>query len=379
VLKTFKLEEIVEINIGKTPSRDNPNYWDINKTSSNVWVSIRDISAINSLYIDDSREYISDEGAKLFKEVPKDTLIMSFKLSIGKFAITKIDLRTNEAIASFKIKDETLICTKYLYYYLSSLNWDMIAGHDIKVKGKTLNKAKLKEILITLPPLKEQQRIVSEVEIVFAEINKVAILAKDRVALLNKFRDSLLIFLLNLNKTKKIVKLGEVCLVKRGTSITRKETKNGNIPVIAGGRKATYFHNKHNREVNSITVSGSGASAGLVNYWSIPIFASDCSTVEPKDKKQYSKFVYYYLKSIQEYIYKNLISGAAQPHVYAKDIANLDFPLLSIEEQKNIVAKLDKLFSELSETNTAYSQIKNNYKSLKLAILSKKLQSKESK
>ena len=171
--RTVKLEEIVNIDIGKTPSRNNPKYWDKEKKNYNVWVSIRDMSALGGLYIDDSREYISNEGAKLFKEVPKNTLIMSFKLSIGKLAITKINLRTNEAIAAFKIKDSTLICNEYLYYYLSSINWDIIAGQDIKVKGKTLNKAKLKQILIVLPSLTEQQRIVAELDVAFTEIDKI--------------------------------------------------------------------------------------------------------------------------------------------------------------------------------------------------------------
>ena len=147
----------------------------------------------------------------------------------------------------------------------------------------------------------------------------------------------------------KFVKLGDVCFVRRGTTITKKQTNKGNVPVIAGGRKATYFHNKHNRDSGTITISGSGASAGLINYWSVPIFASDCSTVELIDNKQNIKFVYYYLRSKQEFIYKNLISGAAQPHVYAKDIANLNYPLLTIEEQLRIVAKLDVVFAEIDK------------------------------
>ena len=150
----------------------------------------------------------------------------------------------------------------------------------------------------------------------------------------------------------KFVKLGDACFVRRGTTITKKQTKKGNVPVIAGGRKATYFHNKQNRESGTITVSGSGASAGLVNYWSIPIFASDCSTVELKDNKQNIKFVYYFMQSKQEFIYKEMRSGAAQPHVYAKDIADLNFPLFSLNEQQRIVVKLDKVFAEIDKAIT---------------------------
>jgi type I restriction enzyme, S subunit len=172
MVKFVKLIDIVNIDIGKTPYRNNPKFWDKEKKSSNVWVSIRDMSALKNIYIEDSREYISNEGAKLFKEVPKNTLIMSFKLSIGKLAITKINLRTNEAIAAFRIKDTALINNEYLYYFLSSIDWDTLAGDDIKVKGKTLNKAKLKEISIALPSLKEQQKIVGRLDMIFIEINR---------------------------------------------------------------------------------------------------------------------------------------------------------------------------------------------------------------
>ena len=158
------------------------------------------MSKINGLYIDDSSEYISNEGAKLFKEIPKNTLIMSFKLSIGKLAITKINLRTNEAIAAFKIKDKSLVSNKYLYYFLLSINWDRLAGDDIKVKGKTLNKAKLKKILITLPPLKEQQNIVANLDALFAEINKAINIEKNKILLTEKVNNVLFTTLIRKEK-----------------------------------------------------------------------------------------------------------------------------------------------------------------------------------
>ena len=129
------------------------------------------------------------------------------------------------------------------------------------------------------------------------------------------------------------VTLGDVCLVRRGTTITKSQTTDGNVPVIGGGTKPTYYHNEANRDPNCITVSGSGASAGFVNKWNEKIFASDCSTVEPKDDNQLHQFIYYYLLSQQQFIYENFRSGAAQPHVYAKDIAKLPFPIVPLAEQ----------------------------------------------
>lgn len=146
---------------------------------------------------------------------------------------------------------------------------------------------------------------------------------------------------------RKTVKLGEICIVQRGTTITKKNTVEGVVPVIGGGIKPTYFHNEANREAGCITVSGSGASAGYVNFWDTPIFASDCSTVETNNDEILQRFVYYFMQSQQQYIYDNFRSGTAQPHVYAKDIAAFDFPVIPRTEQQSIVTKLDAIFAEI--------------------------------
>ncbi len=151
----------------------------------------------------------------------------------------------------------------------------------------------------------------------------------------------------------KYCKLGEVCLVQRGTTITQKQAIDGDIPVVAGGLKPTYFHNKANRFNSTITISGSGANAGFVNMWKQPIFASDCSTVEVKDTDIDIVYVYYFLLSKQGYIYENLRSGAAQPHVYGKDIAQLDINIPPLTVQKKIVAKLDVIFADIDKAIAA--------------------------
>ena len=170
--KTVKLGEICEISIGKTPSRGNKRFWDKEKKTDNVWLSIADLTALSGKCVSDSKEYVSDEGAKLFKPVQQNTLVMSFKLSIGKLAFTERELRTNEAIAALPIKDESRVSKEFLYHYLSSLDWGVIAGNDEKVKGKTLNKKKLNALEVILPPLAEQQRIVAKLDAAFAEIDK---------------------------------------------------------------------------------------------------------------------------------------------------------------------------------------------------------------
>jgi restriction endonuclease S subunit len=137
-------------------------------------------------------------------------------------------------------------------------------------------------------------------------------------------------------------KLGEICEVKKGTSITQSKISQGGIPVIAGGQQPAYYHNLANRTGKTITVSASGAYAGFINYFEIPIFASDCTTIQSNDEnKLLTKFVFLMLKSKQKEVY-TLQTGSGQPHVYAKDLVKIEIPLPPLPIQHKIVSILEK-------------------------------------
>ena len=103
----------------------------------NVWLSIADLLNAEGMIISDSKEYISDDGAKLSKFVKKGTLLASFKLTLGRLAFAGKDLYTNEAIAALTIRNEQEILKEYLYHYLTFFDWHGAVEGDIKVKGKT--------------------------------------------------------------------------------------------------------------------------------------------------------------------------------------------------------------------------------------------------
>ena len=161
-----KFDEVFYLQMGKTPSRDNSNYWG----GDNVWVSIADLQG---KYIDSSKESISDAAVSEtgIKLVPKDTVIMSFKLSVGRSAITTIDLYTNEAIAALiPINTEELL-DKYLYCLFSSriINLEQVGN---KAFGKSLNSTYLKnEVMIPVPPIQVQRQVITEYEKIDEEYN----------------------------------------------------------------------------------------------------------------------------------------------------------------------------------------------------------------
>lgn len=150
--------------------------------------------------------------------------------------------------------------------------------------------------------------------------------------------------------------LGEVCDFKRGSTITANQTEDGCIPVIAGGQKPAYYHNQSNREGKNITVAGSGAYAGYVAYWELPIFVSDAFTVTPKDSSLNIKYLYYFLTSIQDKIYHTK-KGSGVPHVHPSSISSFEIPLPPLEIQNRIVEILDR-FSALAAELQAELQLR---------------------
>ncbi len=147
------LAALCEIQIGKTPSRSNPAFWE----GSHPWATISDFQ--QGKHIRTTKESITDAAVSKCgcKVVSKGTLLLSFKLSVGKRAFAATDLFTNEAIASLTAQRSEVITPDYLYWVLGSVDYDALT--DRAAKGKTLNKAKLSALPIPLPPLPEQKRI----------------------------------------------------------------------------------------------------------------------------------------------------------------------------------------------------------------------------
>jgi type I restriction enzyme M protein len=154
------------------------------------------------------------------------------------------------------------------------------------------------------------------------------------------------------------VELADVAIIRKGSAITKKDSEEGNVPVIAGGQQPAYYHNESNRDGNVITVSASGAYAGFINFFEKPIFASDCSTIETNDSKCADiKFLFYTLKSRQEDFYKFQIGGG-QPHVYPSHFSNYKIPLPPLTFQKEIVSKIE----QYEKIIAGAKQVVENYK-----------------
>ena len=159
-----RFENFVNFKLGKTPARSEDKYWNNPK---HHWVSISDMN--DGGIINNTKEKVS-ELAKIecFSDLsPKNTLLMSFKLSIGKVSITNIEAFHNEAIISiFPYVNTNYISRNYLFHILNEMTYYI--PKTTAIKGNTLNSALLSSMLIPLPPLNEQKRIVEKIEELFS-------------------------------------------------------------------------------------------------------------------------------------------------------------------------------------------------------------------
>lgn len=124
--RVCRADEYFDISIGKTPPRKEPQWFSENPADC-VWVSISDMGSCG-LFIANSSEYLTHEAVEKFnvKVVPDNTVLLSFKLTVGRIAITDGEMTTNEAIAHFKTNKPEI--NEYLFCYLKDFNYQTMGS-----------------------------------------------------------------------------------------------------------------------------------------------------------------------------------------------------------------------------------------------------------
>ena len=375
VWPTVRLGDVCVIKLGKTPPRGVGNCWDNEKMSGNVWVTIADMANTVDGKIQDSKEYITDYAieASGIPVVEEGTLLLSFKLTLGRTAIAGKNLYTNEAIAALPIKPEfaSNIDLAYLVTYFSFFDWVGFAANDEKLLGKTLNKKKLAEVPVLLPPLSTQREIVARLEKELGEADKLAAKFK-RVA---ELADDA--FKAELDETFKAlednsrrdaetrrVRLGDVCEFRRGLTYSKSDEselssnvvlRSNNVSLETG--KLDFTELKYLKETfvipadkkvvqNSLLMcmaNGSKPHLGkvaLIDKDYGYAFGGFMGLLVPNDIDQ--KYLYLALTSSQfKSRIKSLQDGANINNLKYIDIADFQFPLPPLPAQRAIVAKLD--------------------------------------
>ena len=139
----------------------------------------------------------------------------------------------------------------------------------------------------------------------------------------------------------------DVSLMQRGTSLTKKDSTEGVYPVISGGKTPAFYCNQYNRDGDTITVAGSGAGAGYVQYWNEPIFVCDAFSIKGANEVS-TKYLYYCLTNLQDKIYATK-KGGGVPHVHISSIDKFLIPIPPPLVQEEIVKILDRFAEYAAE------------------------------
>jgi len=374
----YKLKDIFDLQMGKTPSRDNVDYWN---TNGYKWISIGDLST-TEMYISNTKEHLSEKAVQesRIKLIPRNTVVMSFKLSIGKTAITAEDMYSNEAIMAFHDKHVVDMLPKYIFYLFKYRDWDK--GSNKAVMGKTLNKATLSEIEIELCSLEKQKEIVKVLDKIMGSLAG----RKSELLLLDDFIKARFVEMFGSIKEERLLgDISEFVTVGIANSATHAYAESG-IPMLRNqnikenylddtdiiyikSEFATQYESKKLKE-NDIIVMRTGYP-GVACL--VPKKYEGCQTfttliVRLKEDNN-SSYVCSYINSDfgKKFIDSEKV-GVAQQNVGAKSLAKMPIKIPPIELQNQFaafVAQVDKskvaVQKALDETQTLFDSLMQEY------------------
>lgn len=337
----YKLEDIcIKVCSGGTPNRKHMEYY----SDGNIpWLNTGEI---NFNRIKSTVNHITEIGLNnsSAKWVPENTVIVAmYGATAGKSAIAKIPLTTNQACCNLIINDQRADY-RYVYYYLYS-RYEHIASLANGGAQQNLNAGQIREYLIDLPSLDIQQKVADILESLDSKIEQNQQindnLEQQAFALFDHMFPSVSVG---------NCYIGDIITPQRGKGLLSKDAIPGDVPVIAGGLEPATYHNTSNTISPVLTISASGANAGFVNLWNVPVWSSDSSFIDSNMTKDVY-FWYVMLKKRQKEIF-DAQTGSAQPHIYPKHIAAMPVSELKQEDITRFTHFVNPLFHNIGKNKS---------------------------
>ena len=364
-------KDVFPIKMGKTPPRGDKSSWDEKKETNNKWVSIADISNNEGKVIEDTKEYISDSAASKIYKVSKGSLLMSFKLSIGRMAFAGDDLYTNEAIIAIPKNDKYIL--RFIYFYLLSYDWLSLTEGSEKVKGATLNKSSIGKIQLPILSLSEQQSIVEYLDSSFAKIDAMKANAEKTLNEAKALFQASLKEMLEPKEGWEEKILPEISenLDSIRKPVTKSKRTSGIYPYYGASGIVDYV-NDYLFDEDLLCISEDGANLLMRTYpiafpISGKVWVNNHAHVLRFKSISTQKYVEYYFSGLKldEYV-----TGAAQPKLTQKALNSIIINMpISIDKQQSIVETLDSLKSKVDRLQANYDKISQECDALKQAIL----------
>lgn len=339
------LGEVAKRTVGRTPPRGDKSYW--TDSDERPFCTIADMSG---QHVQGGREGVTERAERegKAKRISAGTLLLSFKLSIGRVGFAARDLFPNEAIAAIYPVEE--VDQAFLALALEHVDWSEYGNPA--VKGKTLNRESLDAVRLSLPPIEEQRRIVdlmSHVDAVVQATRSAHSAGSDSYSALSKPLSS---------RAGQSHSLEEVLLSARagGTpSRSRPDFYGGDIPWVKSGEvRGTVVRTQESLTPAGVNGSSAwvvpagrvlvamyGATAGQVGMLGIDAATNQAVlALEADPKLIHPRYLYHLLRGDSARL-KVAASGAAQPNLSKTTIIQRSYPIPSLNEQTTIAKALD--------------------------------------
>ena len=360
-----KLGEICDIIGGSTPKRTEKSFWE---NGIYPWFTIEDIRTQGRI-ITDTQQKITLLAWNKLRVVPKNSILLCCTASIGEYALTKIPLTTNQQFNALVIKDETTILPEFLMLVCSTFK-DILLSMSGKATINFVSADKVKQILIPIPPLSEQQKIVEELDC----LSKMIELKKKQLETYDKLAQSIFYDMfgnpITNEKGWKIKPLSQVCrnYDNLRKPITAKDREVGTIPYY-GASGIVDFVKDYIFDGDYLLVSEDGANL-LVRHTPIAfsatgkIWVNNHAHILGFDKIETKTFVEYFINLMD---ISHLITGCAQPKLTQANLNTIpvfDIPerfqqqfaekIEAIEKQKELIKQTLKGLEELFNSRMDY-------------------------
>ena len=374
-----KVSDLAEIISGGTPKTSIESYWNGNIP----WLSVKDFSG-DSKYVSSTEKTITEEGLNhsAANLLDVNDIVISARGTVGELAMLSVPMSLNQSCFGLRPKCDA----DYLYYLLKIKVAELKQRANGGVFG-TIIRTTFDSIKCTLPlELKDQHRIAS----ILSTYDSLIENNTKRIRLLEKMAENIYkewfvrfrfpghenVEMENgLPKGWKRGSLSDVCEFKRGKNITSSEMQEGNVPVISAGLEPSGYHSCSNVRGVNVTMSSSGANAGYIAIHYSDIWAADCSYIEESTTGNIY-YVYELLNNIRTVI-NNFQRGAAQPHVYPKDVNRIKLILPSENLMQKANARLEMMHKEIHNLQHQNSLLARQRDLLLPRLMSGKLEVKE--
>ena len=317
---------------------------------------------------DDTKRVGIEEFVKNQKELNEQTILVSINGTIGNVAKYNNEpcILGKSACYINVIKE---VDKEFIYYILTSANFKRnITNEATGTTIKNVSLKQMREYKFNIPcNLADQRRIASilssldrKIELnnkINADLEEMAqAIFKNWFVDFEPFKDGKFVDseLGMIPEGWKVGTLGELCNFKRGKNLLTKNAIDEGVPVVAGGLEPSCYHNIANTGAPVITVSGSGANAGFMRMYHVPVWASDCSFIDISCENFY--FVYCFLK-VNSKLLKHAQTGAVQPHVKPSDIHDFELAIPDKESIYDFQDKVKPFFDKIASIQKENSRL----------------------